>query len=613
MANSLGPAEEPSAESLLREADRDSSAGVRRSRSPDSAAASPRTGSLLRALREQARRATDPVRIRDMDAAEYVRSISYEISVLTKFRMAESDESDALGVLLEQTRRPVAPVSFREVGTVQHIGDGVATLSGLRTASTDELVTFPTGIQGLILNLDPDGVDVILLGQEEGIRGGDLVTSTNQRLQVPVGPALTGRVVNPLGEPLDERGPVLATESALLERVAPGIVDRAPVDTPLHTGLKMIDALVPIGRGQRELIVGDRQTGKTSLAVDTILNQTGGDVACVYVAIGQKKSSTAATIETLRQANAMLYTTVVVAGPDDPPALRYLAPYAGAAIAEFLMYEGRDVLIVYDDLTKHADAYRELSLLLRRPPGREAYPGDMFYAHARLLERACRLSDSNGGGSLTALPIVEMQRGNVASYILTNLISICDGQIVLDSGLFNRGLKPAVDVGRSVSRVAGAAQTAAMRAVAGTLRLDLSQFEEVARFARFGTEVDDLTRRQIRRGERLRIALMQPLHQTLSLAAQVLLLQAVTQGLFDDLPLGDVAPFEAELVAHFEAQNPELVQDINQTGELPTDIRHALIEATAALRPEADPAGAGPTVHPAAPEGSVDASTGIAR
>ena len=552
---------------------------------------------LLRALREQAGRPAELVRVHEMDPVEYVRSISDQLALLPEFRSAEPEARRARQVLREYAGRPIAAVRFREVGTVHHIGDGVATLTGLRGASTDELVSFPTGTQGLILNLDRDRVDVILLGQEEGIQGGDLVTSTNERLQVPVGPALTGRVVDPLGKPLDERGPVVAAESAYLERVAPGIVDRAPVDTPLHTGLKIIDALVPVGRGQRELIVGDRQTGKTSLAVDAILNQAGGDVACVYVAIGQKKSSTATTVDTLRQAGALAYTTVVVAGPDDPPALRYLAPYAGAAMAEFLMYDGRDVLIVYDDLTKHADAYRELSLLLRRPPGREAYPGDMFYSHSRLLERACRLNEARGGGSLTALPIVEMQRGNIAAYIPTNLISICDGQIVLDSALFNRGLKPAVDVGRSVSRVAGAAQTAAMRGIAGRLRLELSQFEEVARFARFGTEIDDATRRQIRRGERLRVALTQPLHRTRSLAAQIVLLLAVTKGYADELATEDVADFETQLVARFESEHPDLFLEINRTGRLSVNTRQALMETLAALLPDARPTGAY-MVHP---------------
>jgi F-type H+-transporting ATPase subunit alpha len=415
-----------------------------------------------------------------------------------------------LQALREQADQQVSQVRFHDVGTVQHIGDGVATLSGLPRARTDELLAFPTGVRGLILNLDRDCIDVILLGPDEGIQGGDLVTATGERLRVPVGHKLLGRVVNPLGEPLDGRGPIDATEFRYLEREAPSIVERAPVDTPLHTGLKIVDALVPIGRGQRELIVGDRQTGKTALAMDAILNQRDSGVLCVYVAVGQKKSSTLAVIETLRSGDALPYTTVVTSSPDDPPALRYLAPYSGCTMAEFLMHGGRDVLIVYDDLSKHANAYRELSLLLRRPPGREAYPGDIFYLHARLLERACKLSDAAGGGSLTALPIVEMQRGNIAAYIPTNLISINDGQIVLDVDLFNRGVKPAVNVGLSVSRVGGAAQTAAMRDVAGRLRLELAQFEEVARFARFGAEVDEATQRQIRRGERLRAVLRQP-------------------------------------------------------------------------------------------------------
>ncbi len=581
--------------------------------SSDRAVTGIRTASLLRALRDQAREPAELIRLREMDAAHYVRTISNEISLLPQYRAAEPDVGDALQVLREQAREPVAPVRLREVGTVQHIGDGVATLSGLHGASTDELVTFPTGTQGLILSLDRDHVDVILLGQEEGIQGGDLVTRTNQRLQVPVGPAVTGRVVDPLGQPLDGRGPVAAATSAYLERVAPAVVERAPIDTPLHTGVKVIDALVPIGRGQRELIVGDRQTGKTSLAVDTLLNQVSGDVLCIYVAIGQKKSSTAAVIDTLRQAGAMAYTTVIVAGPDDPPALRYLAPYAGAAVAEFWMYEGRDVLVIFDDLTKHADAYRELSLLLRRPPGREAYPGDMFYSHSRLLERAGRLNEDNGGGSLTALPIIEMQRGNIAAYIPTNLISICDGQIVLDSGLFNRGQRPAVDVGRSVSRVAGAAQTPAMRSVAGKLRLELSQFEEVAQFVRFGTDVDEATRRQIQRGQRLRAVLTQPLHRPLSLAAQVVLLLAVTEGYVDDLPLEDMAAFEKRLVAGFEAEHPGLFQEISLTGKLTAEVQEALVDTIASLQPDAGPLSGSPATerHPSPEE--TPAVAGVAR
>lgn len=543
--------------------------------------------SLLRALRKQADQSGDGVRLRHVST---VRRISDSVAARSGRPHARPDMSSLLKLIREQTGQLPGQVRFHDVGTVQHVGDGVATLSGLPRARTDELVTFPTGVRGLVLNLDHDLIDVILLGPDEGIQGGDLVTSTGERLYVPVGHKLLGRVVNPLGEPLDERGPVDVTEFRYLERDAPGIVERAPVDMPLHTGLKIVDALVPIGRGQRELIVGDRQTGKTALAVDTILNQRDSGVLCVYVAIGQKKSSTLAVIETLRRHEALPYTIVVVSGPDDPPALRYLAPYAGCTMAEFLMHEGRDVLIVYDDLSKHADAYRELSLLLRRPPGREAYPGDIFYLHARLLERACKLAPPSApqevggegggasGGSLTALPIVEMQRGNVAAYIPTNLISINDGQIVLDTDLFNRGIKPAVNVGLSVSRVGGAAQTPAMRDVAGKLRLELAQFEEVARFARFGTEVDEATQRQIRRGERLRAVLTQPAHQPLPLAVQIVILLAATEGYLDDVALADVPAFESGLLARFETEHPGLYHQINRSGELPTEKLEVLVE-----------------------------------
>ena len=443
-------------------------------------------------------------------------------------------------------------VQFHDVGTVQHIGNGVATLSGLAQVRTDEVVVFPTGVRGLVLNLDRYLLDVILLGADEGIRGGDLVTATGQKLQVPVGTKLLSRIVNPLGEPLDELGTIEVAEYWFLERDAPGIVARSPVDEPLHTGLKLVDALIPIGRGQRELIVGDRQTGKTALAVDAILNQRDSGVKCVYVAIGQKKSSTLAVIETLRERDALAYTTVVASSPDDPPALRYLAPYTGCTIAEYLMDAGHDVLIVYDDLSKHADAYRELSLLLRRPPGREAYPGDIFYLHSRLLERACRLKDELGGRSLTALPIVETQRGNLSAYIPTNLISITDGQIMFDSRLFNQGTKPAVNVGLSVSRVGGAAQTKSMRSIAGNLRLELAQFEEVARFARFGTEVDEATRRQIEQGTRIQAALTQSVHQPLSLDSQILILFAVAEGLLDDVPESRLPDFEQALLDNVE-------------------------------------------------------------
>ncbi len=490
--------------------------------------------------------------------------------------------------LLDHLRNRAAQVelhvSIQDVGTVQYIGHGIATISGLPRACTDELVTFPTGVQGMVLNLERGHVDVILLGPDEGIQGGDLVTRTQERLKVPVGNQLLGRVVNPLGQPLDDRGPIEATTHHYLERSAPGIVQRGPVNTPLHTGLKAIDALVPIGMGQRELIVGDRQTGKTSLAVDAILNQMDNSVECIYVAIGQKKSTTLSVIETLRQGGAMSYTTVVVSSPDDPPALRYLAPYAGCTMAEFLMYEGRDVLIVYDDLTRHADAYRELSLLLRRPPGREAYPGDIFYLHSRLLERACKLSAETGGSSLTALPIVETQMGNMSAYIPTNLISITDGQIVLSSDLFNRSVRPAVDAGKSVSRVGGAAQTRAMRAVTGNLRLMLAQFEEVARFARMGTEVDEATRRQIWRGERLQAALQQPTHRPLSLSEQVLILLAATEGYLDDIPLDQVTAFEHDLRQHVQAVHPGLLLEIDRTGEIDQEAGELLRETLDSYR-----------------------------
>lgn len=543
--------------------------------------ARPDVASLLQALREQADQLEEGVRFYD---ADLVRRISDRVATLPSLRQVQPDVGTLLQSLRQKTAQLAGQVRFYDVGTVQHIGDSVATLSGLPSARTDELVTFPTGVRGLILNLDHARIDVILLGSDEGIQGGDLVTATGDQVRVPVGHQLLGRVVNPLGEPLDERGPIETTEWHYLERDAPDIIERAPVDEPLHTGLKVLDALVPIGRGQRELILGDRQTGKTTLAVDAILNQRDSDVACVYVAIGQKKSSTLAVIETLRRHDVMANTIVVISSPDDPPALRYLAPYAGCTMAEFLMYEGRDALIVYDDLSKHADAYRELSLLLRRPPGREAYPGDIFYLHARLLERACKLSDDEGGGSLTALPIIVTQRGNVSAYIPTNLISICDGQIVLDTDLFNRGMKPAVNVGQSVSRVGGEAQTEAMRSVASELKLALSQYEEVARFARFGTQVDEATQRQIRRGQRLRAVLTQPAHQPLSLASQVVVLSAATEGFLDDVAVGDIPAFERGLLDRVEDEHLDLIQQINRTQELTEEMRELLTATMADYR-----------------------------
>ncbi|HNT06197.1 MAG TPA: F0F1 ATP synthase subunit alpha [Anaerolineae bacterium] len=492
---------------------------------------------------------------------------------------------ELLGLLRERSRvtaradgsPPLRDVRFFDVGTVQRIGNGVATLSGLPRVRTEELVVFPTQVRGMVLNVDHEHIDVMLLGSDEGIHGGALVTGTGRRLRVPVGRELLGRIVDPLGESLDGRGPISGSEQRHIEREAPGIIERVPVSETLHMGTTTLDALTPIGRGQRELIIGDRQTGKTTLAVDAMLSQKDSGVLCVYVAIGQKKSSTLAVIETLRQHKALPYSIVVVSSPDDPPALRYLAPYAGCAMAEFLMDQGHDVLIVYDDLSKHADAYRELSLLLRRPPGREAYPGDVFYLHARLLERACKLGPEAGDGSLTALPIIETRSGNVAAYIPTNVIAITDGQVVLDTNLLNRGVRPAVNVGLSVSRVGGAAQSKAMRALAGTLRLELAQYEEVSQFARFGAEVDEVTRQQIRRGERLTAALGQPAHAPLSPAAEVIMLLAVTEGFMDDLPIEGVASFGAGLVHYVEKHAPELHFALSRDGDWSDEIRSGLV------------------------------------
>ena len=539
---------------------------------------------MLQLLRERAKEGPDAVHFVEGGDVSVVRRISSEVAALTGVSRVRPRVGDLVGELSQRVGAISSEVRFHEVGTVQRVGSGVVTLSGLSETRTDELVTFPTGVQGMVLNLQSDRLDVILLGPSEGIQGGDLVTSTGERLRIPVGHNVLGRVVNPLVLPLDTRGAIEATELWYLEHDAPGIISRAPVDEPLLTGWKVVAALVPIGRGQRELILGDRQTGKTSLAVDAILNQRDQGVICFYISIGQKKSSTLATIEMLREAGAMEYTTVVVASADDPPALRYLAPYAGCTMAEFFMGEGRDVLIVYDDLTKHADAYRELSLLLRRPPGREAYPGDVFYLHSRLLERACKLNEEAGGGSLTALPIAEIQQGNLSAYIPTNLISITDGQILLDSDLFNQGVKPAIDAGRSVSRVGGAAQVPAMRKLASNLRLELAQFEEVRRFARFGTEVDEATQQQIRRGERWQELLTQPAHRPLSLSDQILMLQAAGEGHLDDVPIRDLRSFERAFLAHFNGEHPAVASQIDRRGESFDEFDELFREAIAEFR-----------------------------
>jgi F-type H+-transporting ATPase subunit alpha len=438
-------------------------------------------------------------------------------------------------------------IDVSEVGTVMSVGDGIARVYGLDRVMAGELVSFPHDIAGLALNLEEDNVGVVLLGESATIREGDQCKRTGLIMSVPVGPAVVGRVVNPLGEPIDGKGPINTTERYPIERLAPGVVDRKPVKEPLQTGLKAIDAMVPIGRGQRELIIGDRQTGKTAVAVDTIINQKGKNVICVYVAIGQKKSTVAQVVKTLEEHGAMEYTIVVNASASEPAPLQYLAPYAGCAMGEYFLYNGQHALCIYDDLSKHAAAYREISLLLRRPPGREAYPGDVFYLHSRLLERASKLNDAKGGGSLTALPIIETQAGDVSAYIPTNVISITDGQIFLETDLFHSGVRPAINVGISVSRVGGSAQVRSMRSVSGTLRLDLAQYRELAAFSQFGSDLDKVTQAQLNRGRRLVEILKQGQYQPLRVGLQTASVYAGTKGFLDNLAIEAVRPFEAAL------------------------------------------------------------------
>ena len=473
--------------------------------------------------------------------------------------------------MMETSKQRTSGVRFLDVGTVQHIGNGVATVSGLPNVSMDEIVVFPTGVEGMALNLEKKRVDLIMLGSENGIRGGDLVKATGARLHVPVGSQLLGRVIDPLGNPLDRNEPIEPSDMRFFSRMAPGIIERSPVKQPLITGTKTIDALFPIGRGQRELIIGDRQTGKTTLAVDAILSQKNSDVRCIYVAIGQKKSSTLAVIEKMREHGVLSNTSVIISSSDDQPALRYLAPYTGMTMAEYFLDQGLDVLIVFDDLSKHANAYRELSLLLRRPPGREAYPGDIFYIHSKLLERACKLDPESGGGSITAIPIATTQSGNISAYIPTNLISITDGQIVLDTDLFNQGQKPAIDIGRSVSRVGGAAQRPAMRTLVGNLKLELSQFQEVEHFTRFGTEVDESTRRQIEKGQRIIKVFNQKPNVPFPFPITIAVLYALNTGTMDPIPLWQIADYEQELVEYVISHENKLLHNIEKEGQL-TDI-----------------------------------------
>ncbi|MBB6450460.1 F-type H+-transporting ATPase subunit alpha [Geomicrobium halophilum] len=477
------------------------------------------------------------------------------------------DEISSL--IKEQIEDFQSNVEVSEVGTIIEIGDGIARVHGLQDVMSGELLEFSNGVMGLAQSLEENNVGVIILGPYSEIREGDEVKRTGRIMEVPVGEELLGRVVSPLGFPMDGEGNIGTTKTRPIESPAPSVMDRQSVEEPLQTGIKSIDAMVPIGRGQRELIIGDRQTGKTSIGIDTILNQKDEDVICIYVAIGQKKSTVAGLVETLRQKGALDYTIVVAANAADPAPLLYLAPYAGAAMGEELMYNGKHVLVVYDDLTKQAAAYRELSLLLRRPPGREAYPGDVFYLHSRLLERAAKLNDDLGGGSLTALPLIETQAGDISAYIPTNVISITDGQIFLESNLFNSGQRPAVNAGSSVSRVGGSAQLKAMKKVAGTLRLDLASYRELASFAQFGSDLDKSTQAKLSRGERTMELLKQDVNQPLAVEYQVVSIYALVNGYIDDIPVKDVRRFEKELYTHMKQNHQQVLDHIRNKGTLP--------------------------------------------
>jgi F-type H+-transporting ATPase subunit alpha len=464
-------------------------------------------------------------------------------------------------------------VTVSEVGSVISVGDGVARIHGLEKVMAGELLDLPHDVMGLALNLEEDQVSAVLLGDYVKIEEGDVVKRTGRIMSVPVGEALIGRVVDALGRPVDEKGPILTQDYNPLERLAPGVVDRLPVREPVQTGLKSIDAMIPIGRGQRELIIGDRQTGKTAIALDTIINQRGGDLICIYVAIGQKRSTIAQVVKTLEQYEAMKYSIVVAASSSDPAPMQYIAPYAGCAMGEYFRDRGRHALCIYDDLSKHAVSYREISLLLRRPPGREAYPGDVFYLHSRLLERAAKLSQEGGGGSLTALPIIETQAGDVSAYIPTNVISITDGQIYLETDLFNSGIRPAVNVGISVSRVGGNAQIKAMKQVAGTLRLDMAQFRELAAFAQFGSDLDKTTLSQLNRGRRLTEILKQDQYAPLPVEKQILIIFAGTNGYLDDFELEDCGPFEKSLYEFLDTSYPSLGKQVAEKKQLDDTLR----------------------------------------
>ena len=485
-----------------------------------------------------------------------------EISSILKQQITDYDQS----------------VSVSNVGTVLQIGDGIARIYGLDQVMAGELLEFEDGTEGIALNLEDDNVGAVLMGEAPGVQEGSNVKSTGKIASVPVGEAMQGRVVNPLGQPIDGKGEIATSDTRLIEEMAPGIIKRRSVHEPMQTGITSIDAMIPVGRGQRELIIGDRQTGKTAIAIDTIINQKGQDVVCVYVAVGQKSASVANVVEVLREKGALEYTIVVSAGASEAAALQYLAPYTGAAIAEHFMYQGKATLVIYDDLTKQAQAYRQMSLLLRRPPGREAYPGDVFYCHSRLLERAAKLSDDMGGGSMTALPIIETQAGDVSAYIPTNVISITDGQIFLSADLFNSGLRPAINVGISVSRVGGAAQTKAIKKIAGTLKLELAQFDELAAFSQFASDLDEATQQQLERGKRLRELLKQAQFSPLNLAEQVAVVYAGVKGLIDEVPVEDVTKFAAELREYLKLNKAEFIEEILKEKKLNDGLEATLKE-----------------------------------
>src|SRR5216110_1402995 len=483
-------------------------------------------------------------------------------------------------ILRDQISSYAVDVDVAEVGSVISIGDGIARVHGVERAMAGEMLEFPHGVFGIALNLEEESVGTVLLGEFKAIKEGDLVKRTGRIISVPVGEEMLGRVVNALGQPLDGKGPISTTKSSPIERLAPGVVDRQSVKEPIQTGLKAIDAMVPIGRGQRELIIGDRQTGKTAVAIDAILNQRDTGVICIYNAIGQKQSTIAQVVRTLEENDAMRYTIVVAATASDPAPLLYIAPYSACTFGEYFRDSGRHALVVYDDLSKHAQSYREISLLLRRPPGREAYPGDVFYLHSRLLERAAKLKNERGGGGVTALPIIETQAGDLSAYIPTNVISITDGQIFLEADLFNQGFRPAINVGNSVSRVGGSAQIKAMRQVAGTLRLDLAQYRELAAFAQFGSDLDKATLNQLNRGRRLVEVLKQPQYQPVPVEKQVIIIYAATNGYLDPIPVEQVRAYENDLYKYVESRYPQLFGAIAERKQLDNELKSALDRAS---------------------------------